>query len=82
MGNPEKTAMNISQGSSRAAASEGDAQPEASLALTWLRRAYSSAYRRGCNYQFTVPARDQDLDILNREIVEAMIAFAEERRQR
>lgn len=64
------------------AVAKADAQLEARLALTWLRRAYSSAYRRGCNYQFTVPANDQDLDILNREIVEAMIAFAKAQKRR
>jgi hypothetical protein len=72
--------MSISEGSDTTAVFEADA-PEARLALTWLHRAYSSAYRRGCNYQFTVPARDQDLDILNREIVEAMIAYAKEQRR-
>lgn len=55
------------------------ASEEVHTAWTWLRRAYLSAYRNGCNYQFTVPANDQDIDILNREIVVAMIAYAKER---
>jgi hypothetical protein len=57
---------------------EAKGEPELYLALTWLRRAYLSAYRQGCNYQFTVPANDQDIDILNREIVMAMVAYAKE----
>ena len=52
---------------------------EVRTAWAWLHRAYLSAYRNGCNYQFTVPANDQDIDILNQEIVVAMIAYAKER---
>ena len=59
-------------------AAEGGREPEFRRAATWLRRAYLSAYRRGCNYQFTIPANDQDIDILNREIVDAMIAYAKQ----
>ena len=50
-------------------------------AWNWLHRAYLRAYRRGCNYQFTVPANDQDIDILNREIVVAMVAYAKEQKR-
>ncbi|HEV2189805.1 MAG TPA: hypothetical protein VGR70_21535 [Stellaceae bacterium] len=58
-----------------------DGEPEIRLAWTWLHRAYLSAYRNGCNYQFSVPANDQDIDILNREIVVAMIAYAREQKR-
>jgi hypothetical protein len=74
--------MSISKELSPLAVPEGDRSPDVRLASAWLRRAYLSAYRRGCNYQFTVPANDQDLDILNREIVMAMVAYAREQRRR
>jgi hypothetical protein len=38
----------------------------------------SERHRPGCNYQFTVPSNDRDFDILNREIVLAMVAYAKE----
>jgi hypothetical protein len=70
--------MNISQELSSPAVPEAEGEPAVRLASAWLRRAYLSAYRRGCNYQFTVPTNDQDLDILNREIEMAMVAYAKE----
>ncbi|HXP02516.1 MAG TPA: hypothetical protein VN808_00235 [Stellaceae bacterium] len=70
--------MNISEELSLLSALESNGEPEVHTAWTWLRHAYLSAYRRGCNYQFTVPANDQDIDILNREIVVAMIAYAKQ----
>jgi hypothetical protein len=73
--------MSISQELSLLSALESDGEPEVRSAATWLRQAYLSAYRRGCNYQFTVPANDQDIDILNREIVVAMIAYAKQKRR-
>ena len=73
--------MNNSEELTLPAALESDDEPEIRMAWTWLRQAYLSAYRHGCNYQFTVPANDQDIDILNREIVVAMIAYAKEQKR-
>jgi hypothetical protein len=73
--------MSISEDLNSPTVLESDGEPEMSLAATWLRRAYLSAYRRGCNDQFSVPANDQDIDILNREIVVAMIAYAKEQKR-
>ena len=56
-------------------------QPELRDAAAWLGSAYQSAYRRGCNYQFSIPANDQDIDILNREIVLAMVAYAKQQQR-
>ena len=73
--------MNNSEESASPADLESDGEPEIRTAWTWLHRAYLSAYRNGCNYQFSVPANDQDIDILNREIVVAMIAYAREQKR-
>lgn len=73
--------MNNSQELTFSADFRSDSDPEVRTAWTWLHRAYLSAYRNGCNYQFTVPANDQDIDILNREIVVAMIAYAKEQKR-
>jgi hypothetical protein len=72
--------MSISEELDLLVVPETDGAPEMRLAATWLRRAYLSAYRRGCNYQFTVPANDQDIDTLNREIFVAMIAYAKDQK--
>jgi hypothetical protein len=68
--------MSISEELDLLVVPETDGAPEMRLAATWLRR----AYRRGCNYQFTVPANDQDIDTLNREIFVAMIAYAKDQK--
>jgi hypothetical protein len=73
--------MNNSEALTSSADLKSDSDLEVLTAWTWLRRAYLSAYRNGCNYQFTVPANDQDIDILNREIVVAMIAYAKEQKR-
>jgi hypothetical protein len=57
---------------------EVDFPPQAKSAATWLHRAYLNAYRKGCSYQFTVPADDRDIEILNQEIVAAMVEHAKE----
>jgi len=73
--------MNNSEELTSPADPGADGEPEVRTAWTWLHRAYLSAYRNGCNYQFSVPANDQDIDILNREIVVAMIAYAREQKR-
>ncbi|HUI35537.1 MAG TPA: hypothetical protein VLX67_08425 [Stellaceae bacterium] len=73
--------MNNSEELTSLATLASDGEPEVDTAWTWLHRAYLNAYRSGCNYQFSVPANDQDIDILNREIVVAMIAYAKEQKR-
>jgi hypothetical protein len=57
---------------------ELDFPSQTKAAATWLHQAYLNAYRKGCSYQFTVPANDRDIEILNQEIVAAMVEHAKE----
>jgi len=57
---------------------ELDFPSQTKTAATWLHRAYLNAYRKGCSYQFSVPANDRDIEILNQEIVAAMVEHAKE----
>jgi hypothetical protein len=45
-----------------------------------LKNAYQRAYQRGCSFQFTVPAIDQDVAVLNQEIITAMMMMCSENR--